>query len=233
MGYLFKGSNRYCHSRYYLDDFPINYNNDFLNYFTGFQLPDVSPPLQGYLQVSLGKTGNSSVDLSLVLKGCNTHTNVDNHCPVIKQVLTRHQLPCNSQQKSCSLNVLDGCSEKEACSQISPSSQEGVCVCLQGLIRNSEGTCCPSDSISNDTSPADVEPKVDDTGNNNGSSVVAEILVPVLLLALTTAAIIVLYRHGFFGRLRTHLPSFNRRSTTRFEEMSIGADEDDDDPPLP
>ena len=233
MGYLFKGSNRNCHSRYSLDDFPINYNNDFLNYFTGFQLPDVSPPLQGYLQVSLGKTGNSSVDLSLVLKGCNTHTNVDNHCPVIKQVLTRHQLPCSSQQKSCSLNVLDGCSEKEACSQISPSSQEGVCVCLQGLIRNSEGTCCPSDSISNDTSPADVEPKVDDTGNNNGSSVVAEILVPVLLLALTTAAIIVLYRHGFFGRLRTHLPSFNRRSTTRFEEMSIGADEDDDDPPLP
>jgi len=132
------------------------------------------------------------------------------------------------KQTSCdSTTVVNSrCTATETCVQTT-DSKNGYCECLPGLTRVN-ATFCKNVTKSDDSPTPRSSSLVDEDEGSGSGHVVAGILIPIFLIAVVICGIYFSRKYNLVSYVRSKI--YQRNSN--YDEVMIGQDLEDDDPPL-
>ncbi|XP_022902186.2 uncharacterized protein [Onthophagus taurus] len=105
----------------------------------------------------------------------------------------------------------------------------GNCECKKGFEMNEKNVCVKSSKTRSDDKDFISSSLVDETNTDKKGHVAAAIIIPAFLIALVMAGVYIGYKYRVLTWVRNKM---NNRSTSNYDEVMIGQDLDDDDPPL-
>ncbi|KAF2885395.1 hypothetical protein ILUMI_20793 [Ignelater luminosus] len=130
------------------------------------------------------------------------------------------------QQCDITTVVNKQCSPTETCIP-TKDPKYGLCQCLPGFVRVNNSHC-ENVTKSNDLSIPKSSSLIDEDADNGSGHVVAGILIPLFLITIVICGVYFSRKYHVMGYIRSKL--YQRNSN--YDEVMIGQDLDDDDPPL-
>lgn len=132
----------------------------------------------------------------------------------------------SAPDKPCEMTVITtDCSQNESCHQIFTNKSVGVCKCKSGYTRQKSSNLCMLDVTTTQSTRGDDKPTTpapDHSAEISGSTVAASVLVPLVLIIGVAGLVYSARRYRWLQRLQQR----------RYDEVRIGQEDDDDDPPI-
>lgn len=123
--------------------------------------------------------------------------------------------------------VYNQCSETETCIPAT-GSNKGYCECHPGLIRVNSTHCKSIINRIKEQQTPKSSSLVDKGANSNNGNIVAGILIPIFLIMVVICGVYCSRKYNLFNYLRNKM----YQRSINYDEVMIGQDLDDDDPPL-
>lgn len=123
------------------------------------------------------------------------------------------------------VEVNSQCPSTQTCVPDPNNGNAGTCDCRPGFAKINETYC---KNISSGILPDPHSSSLVDNGSGSSSHVIAAILIPILLISVVISGVYFNRKYDLYRYIRT---KFYRRSSN-YDEVMIGQDLDDDDPPL-